>query len=179
MLKNKLKDLEKKPRLLEAQESSSSIDTKPVHRILNESNSQVKSVLNENSNQMKLWKVHHEHFTSVAQSDGKDGRTRFDPVLMNWAIALLVNTSKSAYNNITKVMQLPSYSWVMRKTKYLVGKQGITGELGINLYTIQTMKEKHISSLSNFILGSLSFDDMHIKQGNIIFYLFIYFFTIL
>ena len=98
---------------------------------------------------------------------------------MNWAITLLAKTFKSVYNDIAKVMKLSSSSWVMRKTKGLVGKQGITGELGVNLYTIQTMKEKHISSVSNFILGSLSFDDMHIKQGNIIFYLFIYFFTIL
>ena len=49
------------------QESSSSIDTKLVHRIFNASNFQVKSVLDENSNQMKLWKVHHKHLTSVAQ----------------------------------------------------------------------------------------------------------------
>ena len=29
--------------------------------------------LEEDSNQMELWKVHHEHLTSVAQSDGKYG----------------------------------------------------------------------------------------------------------
>ena len=39
---------------------------------------------------------------------------------MDWVIALLVKTSKSVYNDITKIMKLPSSSWVMRKKKYLV-----------------------------------------------------------
>ena len=124
-----------------AQESSSSIDTKLVHRIFNKANSQVKYVLDENSNQMELWKIHHEHLTSVAQSDRKDRRTRFDPVIMHWAISLLAKTSKLVYNDISKVVKLPSSGWVMKKTKDLVGKQGITDELGINVYTIQTMKK--------------------------------------
>ena len=74
-----------------AQETSSSVDSILIHRIFNEANSKVKSVLKEDSKEMELWKVHHEHLSSVSQNDGKDGRTRFDPVLMNWAIALLVN----------------------------------------------------------------------------------------
>ena len=121
-----------------AQGFSSSVDTKLVHRIFNEANSKVKSVLEEDSKQMESWKFHHEHLTSVSQNDGNGRRTRFDPVLMNWTIALLAKTSKSFYNDIEKVIQLPSASFVMRKTKGLVEKQGITGHQGINLFSIQT-----------------------------------------
>ena len=101
-----------------AQESSSSIDSKLVYHIFNEANSQVKSILDENSNQMELWKVHHEHLTSVAQSDGKDERTCFDPVLMNWITSLLVKTFKSVYNDIVKVIKLQSCSWVMKMQQH-------------------------------------------------------------
>ena len=51
----------------------------------------------------------------------------------------------------------------MRNTKDLIGKQGITGDLGINVFTIQTMKENPIGSYSNIINGSLLFDDMYVK----------------
>ena len=94
-----------------AQESSSSIDSKLVYHI-------VQSILDENSNQMELWKVHHEHLTSVAQSDGKDERTCFDPVLMNWITSLLVKTLKSVYIDIVKVIKLQSCSWVMKMQQH-------------------------------------------------------------
>ena len=74
---------------------------------------------------------------------------------MNWAIALLAKTSKSVYNDIAKVMKLPSPSWVMRKTQDLVGKQGITGHQGINLFSIQTFREKFGCSASNIVKGSI------------------------
>ena len=112
---------------------------------------------------MELWKFHHKHFTSVFQSNLKDIRTRFDPVLMNRGISLLANTSESIYNDIVKVMKIPSSSWVMRNAKDLIGKQGITGDLGINVFTIQTMKENPIGSYSNIINGSLFFDDMYMN----------------
>ena len=57
---------------------------------------------------------------SVAHSDEKDGKIRFDQVIMDWVIALLVKTSKSVYNDITKIMKVPSSSWVMRNKNYLV-----------------------------------------------------------
>ena len=85
---------------------------------------------------------------------------------MNWAIALLAKTSKSVYNDIANVMKLSSPSWVMRKTQDLVGKQGITGHQGINLFSIQTFSEKFGCSASNIVKGSISLDDMYIKQGN-------------
>ena len=37
-------------------------------------------------------------------------------------------------------MKLLSCNWVMKKAKYLVGKQGIACNLGINLFTIQILK---------------------------------------
>ena len=77
-------------------------------------------------------------------------------LFLNWEISLLAKTSKLVYNDITKVMKLPSSSSVMTKTD-LVEKQGIIDELGINLFTIQTMKENIFSSVSNFTKYSLSF----------------------
>ena len=52
-----------------AQESSSSTDTKLVQRVFNEANYQVKSILDENSNKIELWKNRHEHLNSAVKSD--------------------------------------------------------------------------------------------------------------
>ena len=98
----------------------------------------------------------------------KNRKTRFGLVLMNWEIVLLTKTSTSVYDDIVKVMKFLSSSEVIRKTKDLVRKQGIVDDLEINFFIIQTMKEKLIGSDSNIINGSLSFDNMYIKQGIII-----------
>ena len=43
--------------------------------------------------------------------------TRFDPLLLNWAIVLLAKTSHSNYEEIAQVMQIPPLSYVLRKTR--------------------------------------------------------------
>ena len=72
---------------------------------------------------MALWKVHYEHILAVNASGGKNTQTRFDPLLLKWAIALLAKTSHSVYKEIAQVIHLPSLSYVLRKTKDLVGAQ--------------------------------------------------------
>ena len=49
---------------------------------------------------MELWKIHYEHICSVKKS-GKNTRTRFDPLLLNWEIVLLAKTSHSIYEEIS------------------------------------------------------------------------------
>ena len=98
---------------------------------------------------------------------------------MNWTIALLAKTSKSVYNDIEKVIQLPSASFVMRRTKDLVGNQGITGHQGINLFSIQTSSETlHGQSL---IMSKVQYHWMICILNKVIFYftsLFYYFYVI-
>ena len=72
---------------------------------------------------MALWKVHYEHILAVNASGGKNSQTIFDPLLLKWAIALLAKTSHSVYKEIAQVIHLPSLSYVLRKTKDLVGAQ--------------------------------------------------------
>ena len=70
---------------------------------------------------MALWKVHYEHILAVNASGGENTQTRLDPLLLKWAIALLAKTSHSVYKEIAQVIHLPSLSYVLRKTKDLVG----------------------------------------------------------
>ena len=49
---------------------------------------------------MELLKIHYEHTSSVKKTSEKNTRTIFDPLLLNWVIALLVKTSHSIYGEI-------------------------------------------------------------------------------
>ena len=72
---------------------------------------------------MALWKVHYEHISAVNTCGGENTQTRFYPLLLKWSIALLAKKSHSIYKEITQVIHLPSLSYILRKTKDLVGAQ--------------------------------------------------------
>ena len=107
----------------------------------------ISTVLDPNSKEMELWKIHYEHISSVEKTSGKNTRTRFDPLLLNWAIALLAKTSHSIYEEISQVMQLPALSYVLRKTKEMVGAQNIVKDHGLNLCNVKTMSGNLIGSI--------------------------------
>jgi len=92
-------------------------------KVFTSTNENVSKVLDTESKEMALWKVHYEHILAVNASGGKNTQTRFDPLLLKWAIALLAKTSHSVYKEIAQVIHLPSLSYVLRKTKDLVGAQ--------------------------------------------------------
>ena len=52
-------------------------------------------------------------------------RTRFDLLLLNRETALLTKTSHSVYEEISQVIHLPSLSYVLKKTKEMVGAQNV------------------------------------------------------
>ena len=112
---------------------------------------------------MELWKIHYCHLNGVIKN-GRNHRTRYDPLLIKWAIALLAKTSHSIYEEIAKLIQLPALSYVLRKNKEIVGEQGVTGYNGVHV--------KHIQSLHTVLVidncrihGVISFDEMKIKDG--------------
>ena len=87
-------------------------------------------------------------------------------MLLKWAIALLANTSYSVYKEIAQVIHLPSLSYVLRKTKGLVGAQCVEQMCAVNLSMVETMSEKLIYADDVMeVYGSLGFDDMYIKAG--------------
>ena len=83
----------------------------------------------------------------LKKTSGKNTRTRFDPLLLNWAIALLAKTSHSIYEEISQVMQLPALSYVLRKTKEMVGAQNVEKDHGLNLCNVKTMSGNLIGSI--------------------------------
>ena len=88
--------------------------------------------------------------------------------MLNWSIALLAKTSHSIYEVISQVMQLPALSYVLRKTKEIVGAQNIVKDRGLNLCNVKTILGNLIGSNKSRvkkIKGALGFDDMYIKQG--------------
>ena len=96
-------------------------DASLIKKLFTSANENVSKVLDTESKEMALWKVHYEHILAVNASGGKTTQTRFDPLLLKWVIALLAKTSHSVYKEIAQVIHLPSLSYVLRKTKDLVG----------------------------------------------------------
>ena len=71
----------------------------------------------------EIWRLHAEHIRKVAENGGKGRgfkRTTYHPLLLNWAIAFLARTSANVYNEVAKVMMLPSISHVHKKTVELI-----------------------------------------------------------
>ena len=65
-------------------------------------------------------------------------------------------------------MQLLSLSYILRKTKEMVGTQNVVKDHGLNVCNVITISGNLIGSNKlriKKIKGALSFDDMYIKQG--------------
>ena len=67
-------------------------------------------------------------------------------MLLKWAIALLTKTSHSIYEEIAQLMQLPSLSYVLRKTKGMVGTQNALKDNEVNLCIVKIMSDNLIGS---------------------------------
>ena len=128
-----------------------------------EANNNFQNVLDADSKEMELWKIHLRHLLDVNKK-GKNRRTRFDPMLLKWAIALLAKTSHSVYEEVARVMQLPTLSYILRKNKDIVGEQGVSGYYGIHITHISSMNKVLISN-HNRIRGVISYDEMKTKEG--------------
>jgi hypothetical protein len=91
--------------------------------------------------ELDLWKVHFESLKETHKKGGRTSGSRYDPRLLNWAIGLLAKTSHSVYEDIQKVMQLPSRSYVMRKSAELVSTHG-TKAHSMCLNTLATVAQR-------------------------------------
>ena len=61
---------------------------------------------------------------------------------------------------------MPSFSYILRKTKDLVGTQCVKKYSGVNLSMVETMSENLIYADNvEEVYGSLGFDDAYIKAG--------------
>ena len=98
-------------------------DTNLINKIFLNADKNISTVIDSDSKEIELWKIHYEHISSVKNTSGKNTRTRFGSLPLNWAISLLAKTSHSIYEEISQVMQLPALSYVLRKTKEMVGDQ--------------------------------------------------------
>ena len=71
--------------------------------------------------ELELWHVHAEHIKKVCGNGGKRRRCQtYHPMIINWAIAFLVHTSSSTYNEVAKIMMLPNIITVYWKTAKLI-----------------------------------------------------------
>ena len=64
-------------------------DASLIKKVFTSANENVSKVLDTELKEMALWKVHYENILAVNASGGKNTQTRFDPLLLKWAIALL------------------------------------------------------------------------------------------
>ena len=77
---------------------------------------------------------------------------------------MLAKTSHSVYEEVARVMQLPTLSYILRKNKEIVGEQGVSGYYGVHITHISSMSNELISILHNRICGVNSYDVMK-KRG--------------
>ena len=112
-----------------------------LKKVFTSANKNVSKVLDTESKEMALWKVQCEHILAVNTSDGNNTQTRYF-LLLKWEIALLAKTSHSVYKEIAQVIHLPILSYVLRKTKDLVGSQCVKKMCAVNLSMVETMNEK-------------------------------------
>ena len=63
------------------------------------------------------------------------------PTLLNWCIAFLARTSASVYEEVRRVMKLPSISYVYRKTAKMISTMADKA-YAINVDTIREMGER-------------------------------------
>jgi hypothetical protein len=117
---------------------------------------------------LELWQVHFESLKETKKKGSRTSGSRYDPRLLNWAIGLLAKTSHSVYEDIQKVMQLPSRSYVMRKSAELVSTHG-TKAHSMCLNTLATVAQRltdlgHVSG-SNGRRGCIAVDAANCLSG--------------
>ena len=93
--------------------------------------------------ELELWRIHKEHLDCVAEKGGttKGRSVRVHPTLLNWCIAFLARTSASVYEEVRRVMKLPSISYVYRKTAEMISTMADKA-YAINVDTIREMGER-------------------------------------
>ena len=93
---------------------------------------------------LELWRLHSEHIGQVNKNGGKGQGWKTvtcHPLLMNWAIAFLAQTSVRVYAEVAKIMMLPHISHVYRKTAELVSTQNDKA-FGLHINTIRSIHER-------------------------------------
>ena len=71
--------------------------------------------------ELEVWKLHREHLNTVPMGKWWQGRGKkapVHPVLLNWAIAFLAQTSTSVHKEVAKVMMMPDICNVDLNTNY-------------------------------------------------------------
>ena len=95
-----------------------------VRGAINAADAAVQSALSAGGavEELELWRIHKEHLDCVAEKGGttKGRSVRVHPTHLNWCIAFLARTSASVYEEVRRVMKLPTISYVYRKTVDLV-----------------------------------------------------------
>jgi hypothetical protein len=198
LLKSRRENLRLKMKLRLKNEGTGCSDKKAVnlvHKAMEEANKHVNSQFPSDDDEplRAVWKLHFEKMEEYRKAGfKKTSSIRFDPLLLQFAMGLLSKTSHSTYEQLSKVMVLPSRSYVsrrgydidlsplpltmsfpsnmqlIRKRKKMVGGNKICSR-GVCVATIKSMRElarRHgWVKGSNERLGSLSFDSMKIRSG--------------
>ena len=87
----------------------------------------------------EIWWIHAEHINKVYQQGGKGWgfkKITYHPMIMNWVIAFLVQTSSSIYQDVAKVMMLPDISHFYRHTAKLISTEKDKAKNGLHMNTI-------------------------------------------
>jgi hypothetical protein len=66
----------------------------------------------------------------------------YHPMIMNWAIAFLPQTSSSIYQDVAKVMMLPDISHVYRQTEKLISTEKDKANNRLHMNTIQSINNR-------------------------------------
>ena len=117
----------------------------------------------------EIWRLHAEHIRKVAENGGKGRgfkRITYHPLLLNWAIAFLARTSANVYNEVAKVMMLPTISHVQRKTAELISTDKDKA-FTLHMNTIERIRDlaRKEKWTDHQRIGVIAQDSANIKTG--------------
>jgi hypothetical protein len=92
-----------------------------------------------------MWRIHKEHLDHISEKGGvtKGRSVTVHPTLLSWCIAFLARTSASTYEEVRRVLKLPSISYIYQKTAEIISTMAKKAyAININTDTIREMGER-------------------------------------
>ena len=95
---------------------------------------------------LKLWRIYKEHLNNVSEKGGatKGWGITMHPTLLIWCISFLALTSASVYEEVCRVMKLPSISYIYRNTVVTISTMADKA-YAINIVAIREMGERAVN----------------------------------
>jgi regulator of replication initiation timing len=113
-----------------------------------------------------MWKIHLRHLLQLYAAGGNARKVKCVQLILDWSIVFLARTSKRIFNEVRKVMRLPSYSWVCKVSSERVSRTD-SKAFSICIVTLSEMRKQSEAEnwSSTTKCGFLAADAAAITEG--------------